>query len=133
MNISHDVDFNIRLIEVCKTVSHIPEVLYRWRLHSASLGHQETDRCRAMTRAALERHFVRSGQSVEFDDESYFNFRNFRFRHESPARVAIIVSATDDSDRLRDCIRGLETTVSPSLRRSSSWIVDRITPRPLTN
>ena len=52
MNISHDVDFNIRLIEVCKTVSHLPEVLYRWRLHSASLGHQETDRCSAMTRAA---------------------------------------------------------------------------------
>ena len=76
MNISHDVDYNLRLIEVCRTICHIPEVLYRWRLHAASLGHQHIDQCLAMTRGALERHFARTGQVVQFDDESYVNFRD---------------------------------------------------------
>ena len=66
MSISQDVDLNLRLIEVCQTICHVPEVLYRWRTHPASLGHQKMDQCRAMTRGALERHFAqhRAGRSI---------------------------------------------------------------------
>ena len=60
MGISQDVDLNLRLIEVCQTICHVPEVLYRWRTHPASLGHQKMHQCRAMTRRALERHFART-------------------------------------------------------------------------
>ena len=50
MGISQDVDLNLRLIEVCQTICHVPEVLYRWRTHPASLRHQKMHQCRAMTR-----------------------------------------------------------------------------------
>ena len=115
MNISQDVDFNLRLIEVCRTICHIPEVLYRWRLHAASLGHRKIDHCRTMTRGALERHFARTGQVVLFDDESYPNFRDLRFQHETRARVAILIPTTHGSERLRACIRSLERTVDRAL------------------
>ena len=83
MSISQDVDLNLRLIEVCQTICHVPEVLYRWRTHPASLGHQKMDLCRAMTRSALERHFARTGQVVQFDDEAHFNFLALSFQHQT--------------------------------------------------
>src|SRR5262249_17115431 len=57
MSISQDVDFNLRLIEVCRSVCHVPDVLYRWRAHVGSLGHQKMDQVIALSRGALERHF----------------------------------------------------------------------------
>ena len=93
MSISQDVDLNLRLIEVCQTICHVPEVLYRWRTHPASLGHQKMHQCRASTRQALERHFARTRQAVLFEDESHFNYRNVRFQHNWRARVVILVVA----------------------------------------
>jgi len=115
MSISQDVDLNLRLIEVCQTICHVPEVLYRWRTHPTSLGHQKNDDCRTMTRGALERHFARTGQLVRFDDEAYFNFRDLSFQHQPRARVAILIPSTNGSELLRACIRSLEQTIDRSL------------------
>src|SRR5208283_3910385 len=38
---SQVVDLNLRLIEVCRTICHVPVVLYRWRTHPRSLGNQK--------------------------------------------------------------------------------------------
>ena len=107
MSISQDVDVVLRLIEVCRTISHIPEVLYRWREHSSSLGHQKIDKCRDMTLGALERHFDRTGQAVHFDDKTHFNFRDLRFQHAAHAKVAILIPTKNRSDLLRTCIASL--------------------------
>ncbi len=115
MSISQDVDLNLRLIEVCQTICHISEVLYRWRTHATSLGHQKKDQCRAMTRGALERHFARTGQVVQFEDRTHFNFRDLRFQHETRARVAILIPARNRPDFLRTCVASLEQTVDLSL------------------
>ena len=115
MSISQDVDLNLRLIEVCQTICHVPDVLYRWRTHPSSLGHQKKDDCRAMTRGALERHFARTGQVVQFDDKAHFNFRALSFQHQTRARVAILIPSTNGSEHLRACIRSLEQTVDRSL------------------
>ncbi len=115
MNISQDVDFNLRLIEVCRTICHVPDVLYRWRTHVRSLGHEKMDQCRLMTRRALERHFARTGQVVQFEDEDFFNFRDLLFQHRTRARVAIIVLPRTDEESLGACTRSLEQTVDPSL------------------
>ena len=85
MVISQDVDLNLRLIEVCRTICHVPEVLYRWRTHPGSLGHQKMHECRMMTRQAMQRHFARTGQSVRFEDETHFNYRDVQFQHQAQA------------------------------------------------
>jgi len=115
MGISQDVDLNLRLIEVCQTICHVPEVLYRWRTHRASLGHQKMHQCRASTRQALERHFARTRQAVAFEDEHHFNYRDVRFQHNWRARVVILVVSLAPPVGLRCCLGSLERTVDPSL------------------
>jgi len=115
MSISQDVDLNLRLIEVCQTICHVPEVLYRWRTHRASLGHQKMHLCRASTRQALERHFARTRQAVVFEDESHFNYRNVRFQHNWQARVVILIVSVAPNIEIRHCLGSLERTVDPSL------------------
>ena len=115
MNISQDVDLNLRLIEQCQTISHIPEVLYRWREHSGSLGHQKMEHCRTMTRRALQRHFARTGQNVVFDDESHFNFRDVRYGRQGCVKVAIFVAPSRDRALTRRCLESLKRTVDRSI------------------
>jgi GT2 family glycosyltransferase len=115
MTISQDIDYGLRLIEASRNITHIPEVLYRWRTHPGSLGHQQKNKVYAMTRGALERHFDRIGVAAEFDDRSHFNFRDLRFALTSSARVAIVIPTKDQPDRLRACVASLLCTVPPEL------------------
>ena len=115
MTISQDIDYGLRLFEACRTITHVPEVLYRWRTHSGSLGHQQQNKVYAMTRGALERHFARIGLAVEFDDRSHFNFRDLRFALTSGARVAIVIPTKDQPERLLACLASLASTVPPEL------------------
>jgi GT2 family glycosyltransferase len=39
LTISADIDFVLRAIEQSRSVAHIPRVLYRWRTHVTSTGH----------------------------------------------------------------------------------------------
>ena len=105
MTISQDVDLGLRLIEACRDIAHVPEVLYRWRIHPGSLGHQQKTKASAMTRGALERHFERMGLAVDFDDKSHFNFRDLQFARTARARVAIVIPTGNQVDRLRSCVR----------------------------
>jgi GT2 family glycosyltransferase len=114
MTISQDIDFVLRLIELCRDVAQVPEVLYRWRTHSGSLGHQQKNLVYAMTRGALERHFDRLGVAAEFDDKTFFNFRNFHFAVSESAHVAIVV-ATAGGSHFSACLSSLESTVRSDL------------------
>ena len=115
MTISQDIDFGLRLFEACRNITHVPEVLYRWRTHPGSLGHQQKNKVYAMTRGALERHFARIGLAVDFDDKANFNFRDLRFALTLPARIAIVIPTKDQPERLRACIASLKRTVSAEL------------------
>jgi GT2 family glycosyltransferase len=115
MTISQDVDLNLRLIETCGSICHVPEILYRWRTHPGSLGHKQMERCRGMTRGALERHFARTGQSVTFEDKTHFNYRDIRFDHGPRFRVAILIACCAGSPGLNDTLAGIERTVDPSM------------------
>ena len=117
MSISQDVDLNLRLIEASSSICHIPEVLYRWRTHPKSLGHQRIQQCRSMTRAALERHFTRIGQTAVFEDRNHFNYRDVTFRNDRPAHVAVFVVCSGPAAELRVCLASLERTLDASLAR----------------
>ena len=105
MTISQDVDFVLRLLEACRDITHVPEVLYRWRTHPGSLGHQQQDKVYAMTRGALERHFDRIGLAVDFDDKTHFNFRDLKF--------ALTAAPPRDRDRDSHQRRARPTEVVP--------------------
>lgn len=114
--ISQDVDLILRLLEMGQTISYVPDVLYRWRTHGGSLGHQQKDNTRAATRAAIERHLGRIGVEAEVHNETTpFNFVDVRFRSADKARVAIIIPTKNQARFLRDCIASLERTVPADL------------------
>ncbi|WP_165231627.1 glycosyltransferase [Aquisphaera insulae] len=114
MTISQDVDMNLRLVEACESICHVPEVLYRWRTHPGSLGHRKMDECTDASRAALERHFLRTEQRAEIQDRIHFNHRDIRYPAAAGGRIAILVSPSDPR-RLDECLAGLERTVDRSL------------------
>jgi GT2 family glycosyltransferase len=123
MTVSQDVDLGLRLIERCRTITHVPEVLYRWRMHGASLSHRQFDRVQQSTRGALERHFLRIGVVATVEDRTHHNFRDIRFRPRSAPRVAILVNSSGDRRRAELRLQGIAKTVSKSL--AETFEVDR--------
>ncbi|QEH32816.1 Putative glycosyltransferase EpsH [Aquisphaera giovannonii] len=113
--ISQDVDLNLRLIEACETVCHVPEVLYRWRTHVGSLGHRKMDECTEVTRGVLERHFRRTGQRAEFEDRIHFNHRDVRFLPPQGLRVAVLVTPSGIPGRTEECLAGLGRSLDRAL------------------
>jgi GT2 family glycosyltransferase len=116
LGVSQDVDLILRLIEVSRAVSYVPDILYRWRTHQSSSGHVHRERVRTATREALERHLHRIGADAEVvDHDTPHNFRDVRFRHPDPARVAILIPTKNQAGLLRGCVESLKRTVPPEL------------------
>jgi O-antigen biosynthesis protein len=116
MTTSHDVDFVLRVLELTDRVTHIPDVLYRWRTHTGSLGHQRKRAVTEATRDVLERHLKRTGRLVEVvPHPTQFNVFDVRFRVDSIAKVAILIPTKNQGDLLRGCVEGLERTVPTTL------------------
>jgi GT2 family glycosyltransferase len=116
LTVSQDVDLVLKLLEVCRSVSYVPDVLYRWRTHTKSSGHVHRERVKTATREALERHLYRIGADAEVvDHDTPYNFRDVRFRHAAPARVAIIIPTKNQAGYLRGCVESLRKTVRPGL------------------
>lgn len=111
--ISHDVDFALRVIERAGNVVHIPDILYRWRTHQGSLGHQKQTLVAETMRGALARHLARAGHQATVEDGTHFNLFKIRFRAPGPnlARVGVIIPTKNRAALLKRCIGSLERTV----------------------
>jgi GT2 family glycosyltransferase len=116
LTVSHDVDFVLRVLESCKTVGYVPDVLYRWRTHGASAGHTKKEQVRQTSRGAIEAHLRRIGADAEvIDDALPFNFRDVRFKHAGGAKVAILIPTKNQVGLLSACVESLKSTVRPGL------------------
>ncbi|MCB8880346.1 glycosyltransferase [Acidisoma cellulosilytica] len=111
--ISADVDFILRVIEESQRVAHIPRVLYRWRTHATSTGHEKQGQVMAATTAAIQRHLdrLKTGALARPADE----FNQFEIAWPDPGgRVLIVIPTKDGIDVLRQCISSIEATVPAS-------------------
>jgi O-antigen biosynthesis protein len=116
MPTSHDLDFVLRLLEIAKCVTHIPDLLYRWRTHSNSLGHQQKQAATTATLHAIQTHLRRSGRSAEVSPHpTLFNVFDIRFPIDPKAKVAILIPTKNQYALLRACIESLEKTVPKEL------------------
>ena len=111
LKISADVDFILRVLERARTVSHLPAVLYRWRTHAASQGHQAMASVTQTTCDAIVRHLNRLGQSdVRVSGGPVFN--TYRIDRPSPVvRTLAIIPTRDRVDLLAQCLESLARTV----------------------
>lgn len=113
LSISHDVDFNLRILERADVVSHIPDILYRWRQVANSSGHQKAEQVTQTTIGVLTRHLARLGFAADVSPGPIFNTYKARFREDaSPTKgkVAIVVPTKNREDLLRMCVESIEAT-----------------------
>ena len=111
LRISQDYDLILRAVERAKTITHIPEILYRWRIHGGSSG---TDRKRQVmdaSRAILQRHLERSGDMGTMQDGERFNLFEARYPLKDGLRVAVIIPTKNHGDLLKQCIDSIRATV----------------------
>src|SRR5262249_553632 len=67
LTISADVDFVLRVLERARAVAHIPDPIYRWRLHGTSTGHQKQDKVMESTLAIIRGHHRRLGSAARVE------------------------------------------------------------------
>ena len=109
LTISADVDFILRAIEQSRSVAHIPRVLYRWRTHKTSAGHEKQGQVMEATTRVIQRHLDRVGPGARVQAAPEFN--QFEVAWPDPGgRVLIVIPTKDGIDVLRQCIDSIEAT-----------------------
>ena len=111
LRISQDYDLMLRASEKAQRVVHIPEILYRWRIHEASAGTAKMDRVMETSSGVLQRHLERSGMAGEVHAGESFNLFETRYPLREGLRVAIVIPTKNHGEVLRQCIDSLLATV----------------------
>lgn len=111
LKISQDYDLVLRALEHAKIVSHIPEILYRWRTHAVSSGHQSQDKVMDLSRKVLQDHLDRLGINAVAENSKFFNFFDIRYPLQQDNKVAIIIPTKNQGVILKQCIDSIERTV----------------------
>ena len=91
LKISQDYDLILRASEKAKTIVHIPEILYLWRLRKLSSGHKRKNEVMQTSRAVLSRHLERCGEAGVVQEGVLFNYFDVRYSLQSGLKVAIII------------------------------------------
>lgn len=111
LRISQDYDLILRVTEHARRIVHIPEILYRWRIHDTSAGHARMSEVMETSKRILRRHLERRGEKGEVNDGPSFNFFETRYPLGSGLRVAIIIPTHNHHALVRACIESIERTV----------------------
>jgi GT2 family glycosyltransferase len=113
LTISADIDFVLRAIEQSRSVAHIPRVLYRWRTHVTSTGHDRQGEVMEATTQVIQRHLDRVSPGARANAAAEFN--QFEVVWPDPGGLVLIVIPTKDGiDVLRQCIDSIEVTTPAS-------------------
>lgn len=112
LNISQDYDLILRASEQARTIVHIPEILYQWRVHETSAGHQKADAVMQTSSQLLTRHLQRSGVAGCIEPSAAFNFFIPRYPLGPGLRVAIIIPTKNHGALVRQCIDSILATVT---------------------
>ncbi|MFO7631651.1 MAG: glycosyltransferase [Caldilinea sp.] len=111
LRISQDYDLILRASERAEKIVHIPEMLYRWRVHGASAGHEMMDRVMETSSAILRSHLQRCGEAGEVHEGSSFNYFDVRYPLVPGLKVAIVIPTKNHGELVRACIESIERTV----------------------
>lgn len=111
LTISQDYDLILRASERSRTIVHIPEILYRWRIHGNSAGHQKMSQVMATSSEILGKHLQRCGEEGSVGEGAGFNLFDIRYPLDPAIRVAIVIPTRNHGDLLRQCIDSIRATV----------------------
>jgi len=110
--ISQDYDLILRASERAKRIVHIPEILYRWRIHGSSAGIARQGQVMDVSRTVLQRHLERSGEEGLVQEGPSFNLFDTRYTRRDGSKVAIVIPTKNHGDLLRQCIESIHATAA---------------------
>lgn len=111
LTISHDVDFVLRALEAARTVTHIPDILYRWRTDATSAGHSRIGDVMDATAALKTDHLRRIGfPDAEVRVGRSFNTFRVRYFAAPQGRILAIVPTRNQARLLRRCVETVKAT-----------------------
>ncbi len=115
LTISQDVDFVLRALERADKVTHIPDILYRWRTSAGSAGHVQKAAVMEATCAIKTAHLHRIGfPDAAVHEGLSFNTFNVRYFGTVTARILAIVPTKNHGTLLKQCI--------DSVRATTKWL-----------
>jgi GT2 family glycosyltransferase/glycosyltransferase involved in cell wall biosynthesis len=112
LGISQDYDLILRASEKARRIVHIPEILYRWRIHGGSSGTARQAEVMGVSKGVLRRHLERTGTAGVVENGASFNFFAIRYPLAAGLRVAIIIPTKNHGELLRQCIESIRATVA---------------------
>ena len=112
LKISQDYDLILRASEQARTIVHLPEILYQWRTHTSSAGHEKINEVMAASTQVLQRHLQRCSVHGTVGPGASFNFFETRYPLTPGLRVAIIIPTKNHGDLVRQCIDSIHATTT---------------------
>ncbi|AZI58522.1 glycosyltransferase [Nakamurella antarctica] len=119
---SQDYDLALRATELARRVVHIPQVWYRWRIHSASVS-QRSDNAPvfAAARRALEEHLERVGLQGVVEQIHSVGVYRIRYAVIGSPLVSIIIPTRGSSAEVGGQIRCLVVDAVRSVVEKSTY------------
>lgn len=111
-SISQDYDMFLRVLSETRKIYHIPKILYKWRQHESSAGHELNPKVGELSKKAIHDFLDREGIEGDVIDGRSFNFFRVKRKIIGYPKVTIIIPTKDQIDLLRRCIESIESKTS---------------------
>ena len=109
---AQDHDFDLRILEKCTNIYHIPRVLYHWRTHPASTADHPEAKMYAYEngRRAVEEHYKRIGVPARVELDTHLGYYRTIYQWPDTPLVSIVIPNMNHCEDLQKCIDSIIDT-----------------------
>ena len=106
---AQDHDFILRCCEQTERIGHVPEILYHWRVHSASTAENPLSKQYAAEagRRAVEDHLRRTGCEAKVVCRKEPGFYRVIYPVKENSAVSVIIPSRDEKETLKQCLTSI--------------------------
>lgn len=114
---AQDHDFDLRVLEKCTNIYHIPRVLYHWRCHPDSTADHPEAKMYAYEngRRAVENHYKRLGIPARVELDTHLGYYRTKYQWSDTPLLSIVIPNMNHLQDLRECVDSIiENTDYPN-------------------
>ena len=103
---AQDHDFDLRVLEKCSNIYHIPRVLYHWRTHPDSTADHPEAKMYAYEngRRAVENHYKRLGIPARVELDTHLGYYRTIYEWPDTPLLSIVIPNMNHAEDLKECI-----------------------------
>ncbi|MCR4693903.1 MAG: glycosyltransferase [Pseudobutyrivibrio sp.] len=119
---AQDHDFDLRVLEQCKNIYHIPRVLYHWRTHPLSTADHPEAKMYAYEngRRAVENHYKRMGIPAHVELDTHLGYYRTRYDWPDTPLLSIVIPNMNHKKDLQECI---DSILEKNLYKNIEFII----------